>query len=476
MAADPFAVRRAGMEFVTVMQKVLDHIQKRRQGYVEELVDFLAIPSVSTDPAQAAEVRRCAGYCRERLSEIGFPDAEVIDTDGHPVVYAEWLGAPEAPTVLFYGHYDVQPVDPIELWTTPPFEATVRDGRIFARGSADDKGQVFAHWKAWEAHLAAHGRLPCNVKVLLEGEEEIGSEHLGPFIEENRERLAADVVMISDSPMFAAGVPSLCYGLRGLCYMEIHVQGASSDLHSGSFGGAVANPALALAEILATLKDHERHVSIAGFYDRVRPLSDEERSEFRKLPFDEHGYRQELGVSELVGEAGFTTLERVWARPTLDVNGMVSGFIGQGAKTVLPARASAKVSMRLVPDQDPDEVAYLFRRHVEGVSPPGVTVRVEKLHGAEPYLAPIDHPANRAARRALDRAFGADVVMTREGGSIPITTTFRERLGLTSILMGFGTPDENAHAPDENLVLENFQCGVVAAAHFYHEYAAEGKP
>ncbi|MGH7573041.1 MAG: dipeptidase [Gemmatimonadota bacterium] len=471
MTTPPFADRRAPVEFVLPMQKVLDHIRGQRDGYVEELGEFLAIPSVSTDPARAGDVRRCAEYCRDRLSGIGFSQAELIDTDGHPVVYAEWLDAPEAPTVLFYGHYDVQPVDPIDLWTTPPFEATVRDGRIFARGSADDKGQVFAHWKAWEAHLAAHGRLPCNVKVLIEGEEEIGSEHLMPFIEANQERLAADVVMISDSPMFAAGVPSLCYGLRGLCYMEIHVQGARSDLHSGSFGGAVANPALALAEILATLKDHERHVSIEGFYDRVRPISDEERSEFRKLPFDESAYRRELGVSELEGEAGFTTLERIWARPTLDVNGIVSGFTGQGAKTVLPARASAKVSMRLVPDQDPDQIAELFRHHVETVSPSGVTVRVETLHGTRPYLAPIDHPANQAARRALEKAFKADAVMTREGGSIPVTTTFQERLGVTSILMGFGTPDENAHAPDENLVLENFHGGIVTAAHFYNEYA-----
>jgi acetylornithine deacetylase/succinyl-diaminopimelate desuccinylase-like protein len=456
------------------MEKVLAQIRERQGGYVEDLGKFLAIPSVSTDPAHAGDVHRCAGYCRDRLSEIGFPDAELIETDGHPIVFAQWLDAPSSPTVLFYGHYDVQPVDPIELWTTPPFEATVRDGRIFARGSADDKGQVFAHWKAWEAHLAAHGRLPCNVKVLLEGEEEIGSEHLAPFIEENADRLAADVVMISDSPMFASGVPSLCYGLRGLCYMEIHVQGARSDLHSGSFGGAVANPALALAEILATLKDHERHVAIEGFYDHVRPLTDEERAEFRKLPFDENAYRRDLGVPELVGEAGFATLERVWARPSLDVNGLVSGFTGEGAKTVLPARATAKVSMRLVPEQDPETVAELFRRHVESVAPPGVTVEIRKLHGAKPYLAPIDHPANRAARRALGLAFEAETVMTREGGTIPVTTTFQERLGLTSVMMGFGTPDENAHAPDENLVLENFHGGVVAAAHFYNEYAKEG--
>lgn len=455
------------------MEKVLEQIRSRRDGYVAELEEFLAIPSVSTDPAHAADVHRCAGYCRDRLAAIGFPDAEVTETEGHPIVYAEWLDAPSAPTVLFYGHYDVQPVDPIELWTSPPFEATVRDDRIFARGSADDKGQVFAHWKAWEAHLIAHGRLPCNVKVLLEGEEEIGSEHLVPFIEENAERLAADVVMISDSPMFASGVPSLCYGLRGMCYMEIHVRGARTDLHSGSFGGAVANPALALAEILATLKDHERHVAIEGFYDHVLPLTDPERAEIRKLPFDEEAYRRDLGVPELAGEEGFTTLERVWARPTLDVNGIVSGFTGEGAKTVLPARAMAKVSMRLVPEQDPEEVAGLFRRHVENVIPRGVTVEVRKLHGTKPYLAPIDHPANRAARRALSLAFGAEAVMTREGGSIPVTTTFQERLGLTSIMMGFGTPDENAHAPDENLVLENFHGGVVAAAHFYDEYARE---
>jgi acetylornithine deacetylase/succinyl-diaminopimelate desuccinylase-like protein len=455
------------------MEKVLAQIRERHGGYVQELADFLAIPSVSTDPARAGDVRRCAEYCRDRLSELGFPDSEMLETDGHPIVLAQWLEAPSAPTVLFYGHYDVQPVDPVDLWTTPPFEATVRDGRIFARGSADDKGQVFAHWKAWEAHFAAHGRLPCNVKVLLEGEEEIGSEHLEPFIGKNADRLAADVVMISDSPMFASGVPSLCYGLRGMCYMEIHVRGARSDLHSGSFGGAVANPALALAEILATLEDHERHVAIEGFYDHVLPLTDEERAEFRKLPFDENAYRRELDVPELVGEAGFTTLERVWARPTLDVNGLVSGFTGEGAKTVLPARAMAKVSMRLVPDQDPETVADLFRRHVESVTPPGVTVEVRKLHGARPYLAPIDHPANQAARRALSLAFGGETVMTREGGTIPVTTTFQERLGVASVMMGFGTPDENAHAPDENLVLENFHGGIVAAAHFYDEFAGE---
>jgi acetylornithine deacetylase/succinyl-diaminopimelate desuccinylase-like protein len=458
-----------------MMDNVIREIERRRDGYVDELAEFLAIPSVSTDPDHAADVRRCAAYCRDALEKIGFPTAEVHETAGHPIVTAEWSGAPGAPTVLFYGHYDVQPVDPVELWTTPPFEATVRDGRIYGRGSADDKGQVLCHWKAWEAHFAAHGKLPCNVKVLLEGEEEIGSQHLAPFIRENRARLASDVVLISDSPMFARGVPSLCYGLRGLCYMEIHVRGARSDLHSGSFGGAVANPAQALATILAGLKDHEHHVAIEGFYDKVRPVSERERAEFGRLPFNEIEFRQQLDVPELVGEAGFTTLERIWARPTLDINGMISGFTGKGAKTVLPGEASAKVSMRLVPDQDPDEVGELFRRHVESHVPAGVRVRVESLHGARPYIAPLEHPANRAAARALEKAFSAAPVFTREGGSIPVTVTFQEELAATSILMGFGLPDENAHAPDEHLDLENFHGGVLSSAWFYEEYARSGE-
>ncbi|MFN2383687.1 MAG: dipeptidase [Gemmatimonadota bacterium] len=453
------------------MEAVLRHIASREEQYVEELTRLLAIPSVSTDPAHAEDCRRCAEYCREALAGVGFAVTEVIETPGHPLVYAEWLGAPGAPTVLFYGHYDVQPVDPIALWTTPPFEASVRDGRIYGRGSADDKGQIFIHWKAWEAHFAAHGGLPCNVKVVLEGEEEIGSAHLEPFIAGNRERLAADTVLISDNAMFARGVPSLCYGLRGLCYMEIHVRGANTDLHSGSFGGAVANPAQALTTILAGLKDHEQHVAIEGFYDKVRPLSEEERAEFRRLPFNEAEFRQQLEVPDLVGEAGFTTLERIWARPALDINGMLSGFTGAGAKTVLPAEASAKVSMRLVPDQDPAEIAALFTRHVEAAAPAGVTVRVSGLHGADPYLAPRDHPANRAAHRALEQGFGVAPVFTREGGSIPVTVAFQRLLGVTSILMGFGLPDENAHAPDENLDLDTFHRGVRAAAHFYREYA-----
>jgi acetylornithine deacetylase/succinyl-diaminopimelate desuccinylase-like protein len=454
------------------MNAVIDHIESRHDAHVEDLKSFVAIPSVSTNPEHAPDVERCAEHCHDSLRDVGFQTVEVVRTDGHPIVYAEWLEAEGAPTVLFYGHYDVQPPDPIELWTSPPFEATVRDGKIYGRGSVDDKGQVLAHWKAWEAHFAVNGRLPCNVKVLLEGEEEVGSHNLEPFLVERHADLAADVILISDSPMFARGVPSLCYGLRGLCYMELHVRGANTDLHSGSFGGAVANPAQALAKILASLKDENERITIDGFYDRVQPLTDEERDEFARLPFDEEEYKRLLDVSELVGEAGFSTLERTWVRPALDINGMISGFTGDGAKTVLPGEASGKVSMRLVPDQDPEEIADLFAAHVERVTPPGVTVKVTPHHGARAYLAPLDHPANQAAKRALAAAFGAEPVFTREGGSIPITNSFQSTLGLTSILMGFGLPDENAHAPDENLDLDNFQRGIAAAAHFYHEYAS----
>lgn len=452
------------------MDEVIRHIEARHDEALGTLTEFISIPSVSTDPEHADDVRRCGEYCAESLQAIGFQKVEIIETERHPIVYAEWMGDPEKPTVLFYGHYDVQPVDPIELWNSPPFEATVRNGRIYGRGSVDDKGQIFAHWKAWEAHFATHGKLPCNVKVLLEGEEEVGSEGLEAFIPLNHDLLRADMVMISDSSMFAEDVPSLGYGLRGMAYMEIHVSGPKGDLHSGSFGGAVANPAQALTRIVASLKDHEDHIAIEGFYDRVRPLTEEERAEFRRLPFNEAEFRQQTGVPEVAGEAGFTTLERVWARPALDVNGIISGFTGKGAKTVLPAKASAKVSMRLVADQEPNEIADLFARHVEAVAPPGVRVEVEYLHGGPPYLADRDHPGNLAAKRALAKAFEAEPVFTREGGSIPVTTTFQRELGLTSVMMGLGLPDQNAHAPDENLSVRNFQRGIVAAAHFYNEY------
>jgi acetylornithine deacetylase/succinyl-diaminopimelate desuccinylase-like protein len=450
---------------------VLEELERTRGEALEGLFDFLRIPSVSTDPSRRPEVRRAAEFLAGALREAGLPTVEIHETGGHPVVYAEDLRA-AGPTLLLYGHYDVQPEEPVELWDSGPFDPTVRDGELYARGAADDKGQVWSHVWAVAAWLRSAGRLPARLKVLIEGEEEIGSPNLGPLVARERARLAADAVVISDSPMLERGVPSLCYGLRGLTYQEIFVTGASTDLHSGSFGGAVANPAQALATILAGLKDGRNRVAIPGFYDRVRPLQEAERRALAALPFDEPLYRERLGVPALAGEEGFTTLERVWARPTLEVNGLLSGYTGEGAKTVLPARAMAKVSMRLVPDQDPDEISRLFADRVRALTPRGVRVQVRPHHGNRAFLAPVDHPAVRAASRALARGFGREPVMIREGGSIPVAVTLAETLGAPVVLMGFGTPDENAHAPNEHLSLENFEGGARSSALFLEELAA----
>src|SRR5215210_5682877 len=339
------------------MDNIVDFINVNRDRYLEELKQYLAIPSISALPQHAADVRRCAEWTKTEMSRIGLQNTRLEETSGHPIVYGEWVGAQGAPTILFYGHYDVQPVDPINLWTSPPFEATIRDGEIYARGSADDKGQVFMHFKAVEAHLKQHGTLPVNMKFLIEGEEEVGSANLDNFINAHKDLLKADVVVISDSPMFERGVPSICYGLRGLTYFQIDLRGTKYDLHSGSFGGAVANPAMVLAQVLAQMKDKSGRIKIPNFYDDVVPLKEEERQEFARLPFKEKKYRQDLGAPKLAGEAGYTTLERVWARPTFEVNGLLAGFTGEGAKTVIPATAMAKISTRLVPDQDPEEIA-----------------------------------------------------------------------------------------------------------------------
>lgn len=448
----------------------LEYLEARREESLDQLKDFLRIPSVSTDPLRTAEVRRAAEFVRDALRRAGLPRVEIVDTPGHPIVYAEDLRS-GGPTLLVYGHYDVQPEQPVELWESGPFEPTVRDGELYARGAADDKGQFWVHVKALEALLRTAGRLPCNVKVVVEGEEEIGGSHLGVFLEDRRDLLQAQAVVISDSPMFERGVPSLCYGLRGLSYMEIVVTGAATDLHSGSFGGAVANPAQALAAILTGLKDEANRVAIPGFYDRVRELTAAEREAFAALPFDPEAYRSQLGVPELVGEKGFSTLERVWARPTLEINGLLSGFTGEGTKTVLPARAMAKVSMRLVPEQDPDEIARLFEERVRSLAPAGVRVEVRKHHGGRAFLTELDHPAMRAAARALERGFGRPPVYIREGGSVPVAVDFAEKLGLPVVLMGFGTPDENAHAPNEHLNLENFYGGMKTAVYFLEEFA-----
>jgi acetylornithine deacetylase/succinyl-diaminopimelate desuccinylase-like protein len=410
------------------------------------------------------------------MQRVGLQNVRLIETPGNPVVYGDWLGAPGAPTILFYGHYDVQPIDPIELWESPPFEATVRDGEIYARGAADDKGQVFMHLKAIEAHLRQSGSLPVNMKIVLEGEEEVGSAHLDDFIREHKGELGADVVVISDSPMFDRGVPSICYGLRGLVYFQIDLRGTKSDLHSGSFGGAVANPAFVLAAVLAQMKDKGGRVRIPGFYDEVRPLDEAEREEFKRLPFNETRYRKELGAPKLFGERGFSTLERIWGRPTFEVNGLLSGFTGEGAKTVIPAVAMAKVSMRLVPDQNPDTIAERFEAYVRKVTPKTVELRVTRMHGGRPWMTGFDNPFVQAAGRAIELGFGERPVFNREGGSIPVVSTFQEVLGLPAVLFGVGLPDENAHAPNEKLDLGNFHNGVIASAHLYHEVANVAVP
>src|SRR5499426_3757342 len=365
------------------MNSVVDFINTHRDRYVDELKQYLAIPSISALPQHAADVKRAAEWSAEEMRRIGLQNVRLISTPGNPVVYGDWLHAEGAPTILFYGHYDVQPVDPLNLWTSPPFEATVRDGEMYARGSADDKGQVFMHFKAVEAHIKQNGRLPVNIKFILEGEEEVGSEHLDDFIRAHKDELRADVVVISDSPMFARGVPSICYGLRGLVYFQIDLRGSGTDLHSGSFGGAVANPAIVLSQMLAQMKDRGGRIKIPGFYDDVMPLQDEERKAWAALPFNEKQYKKDFGIPKVAGETGYSTLERTWARPTFEVNGLLSGFTGEGAKTVLPAVAMAKVSMRLVPNQNPDKIAGLFEQYVQTITPKTVELKVTRMHGGK---------------------------------------------------------------------------------------------
>jgi len=451
------------------MNHVVDFIHTSRERYVEELKPFLAIPSISALPEHKADVHRCAEWVKAEMARIGLEHVQVVETAGHPLVRADWLHAEGAPTALFYGHYDVQPVDPLDEWKTPPFEPTVREGDIFARGAADDKGQVFVHLKAIEAHLARTGRLPINLKVVLEGEEEVGSEHLGPYVREHASELAADVVLISDTEMFDRGVPSLCYGLRGLCYMQIDLRGTHGDLHSGGYGGAVANPANVLAHVLAQLKDKSGTIRIPGFYDDVRPLREEERNEFRRLPYDETAVKKQLGAPRLAGERGYSVLERIWARPTLDVNGLLSGWTGDGSKTIIPATSMAKVSMRLVPDQRPEKIAELFEAFVRKITPKTVSLKVTNLHGASPWMTDFDNVYVQAAGRAIEKGFGKRPVYTREGGSIPVVSDFQAALNVPVVLFGFGLPDDNLHAPNEKFNLDNFFNGVLASAFLYEE-------
>jgi acetylornithine deacetylase/succinyl-diaminopimelate desuccinylase-like protein len=449
-----------------------DFLRKNDSRIHDELFEFLRIPSVSAKSEHNADTRRAAEWVKNSLDKIGVP-AKVYPTAGHPVVVGEWRNAPEAPTVLVYGHYDVQPAEPLELWTSPAFEPTLRNGNIYARGSVDDKGQVFLHIKALEAHLATRNKLPVNVVVIVEGEEEIGSDHLASFVEQQKKLLQADAVVISDSAMFAPGLPSILSSLRGLAYFEINVQGPKGDLHSGSYGGAVVNPAMALDRILATFHDKDGRIAIPGFYKKVRDWNPKIRKQMRSLPFDDKTLMKETGVVALGGEKGYTTLEKLWSRPTCEVNGLLSGYTGEGAKTVLPAKAMAKVSCRLVPDQDPADIEKLLKAHVAKVAPKGVRAEVKALHGGYPWRAELSGPIYDAARRALSAAFGKEPVITGEGGSIPVVGDFQDILGAPVLLVGFGLPGENAHAPDEWLSDENFRLGMRAMAALWDEYGGK---
>ncbi len=458
----------------SVKSDLTDYLEKTYPQTRDELFDFLRIPSVSAKSEHNSDTAKAAEWVRSSLETAGLK-AQVFPTPGHPIVIGEWRGAEGAPTVLVYGHYDVQPAEPLDLWTSPPFEPTVRNGNIYARGSVDDKGQLFLHIKALQAHLATRGKLPVNVVVIAEGEEEIGSDNLEHFVEEKKDLLAAEAVVISDSAMFAPGQPSILSSLRGLAYFELIVEGPTVDLHSGAYGGAVVNPAMALARILATMHDEKGHVMIEGFYDSVREWKPEVLAGMRKLPFDSETFRKETGAPTLGGEKGYTVLEQLWARPTLEVNGLLSGYIGEGAKTVLPSKAMAKVSCRLVPDQSPQEIEKLILAHVQKVAPKGVNTSVRFLHGGKPWRAELNGPLYDAARRALATAFEKPPVVVGEGGSIPVVGDFERILGAPVLLVGFGLPGENAHAPDEWMSEENFRIGMRAIAAFWDEYGVASK-
>ena len=448
--------------------------QTREQG-LKELEDFLRIPSISSQPEHADDVRRAAGHLAEQYERIGMENAEVIETEGHPVVYADWLKAPGKPTVLLYGHYDVQPVDPLDLWKSPPFEPIQQDGQLLGRGASDDKGQIALHWQAIQAWLNTTGELPLNLKVIAEGEEEIASPHFEAFVEANAERLRTTYCVVSDTSMVAKGFPAITYALRGLVYFELRVEAATTDMHSGLLGGMAPNPAQALAEILVRLKEPAGHVLVPGFYDGVRPLSEEERRQFARVPFDEAALKKTYGLTALHGEPGFTPTERNWARPTLEVNGIWGGYQGPGAKTIIPAWAAAKISCRLVPDQDPKAVAQALREYIDEVAPKTVRVSVAELSGhGDPWITPIDHPLIQAAGRALSRVYGREPALIRSGGSIGAVEVMARRLRAPCLLVGFVLPDSLAHAPNERLDLDSFHLGKKAALHLWEEIAKIG--
>ncbi len=451
------------------MENIKSYIEENKDRFLEELFGLIRIPSVSSRKENKPDMHKAAEYIRKSLLDAGADMAEVISTDGHPVLYAEKIIDPALPVVMVYGHYDVQPAEPLDLWKSPPFEPEIREGKIWGRGADDDKGQLFMHVYAFE-YMVKTGTLPCNVKFMVEGEEEIGSPSLVKFCHANKEKLKCDVIIVSDTSMIGPDVPSITTGLRGLSYVEVEVRGPNRDLHSGLYGGAVANPVNVLARMIASLTDENNRVTIPGFYDDVLEASPLERKEMAKAPFDIEQYKKDIDVDELSGEEGYSTMERTGIRPSLDVNGIWGGYTEEGAKTILPAKACAKISMRLVPNQSPEKIDNLFIKHFESIAPPGVRVSARVLHGGEGYVSPVDHPAYLAASRAYEKTFGKKPVPFRSGGSIPIISRFEKVLGVKSILMGFGLESDAIHSPNENYPLGNFYKGIETIPLFYSYY------
>jgi acetylornithine deacetylase/succinyl-diaminopimelate desuccinylase-like protein len=448
-----------------------DYVTSNKQRFLDELKDFLRIPSVSTLPEHQPDIARAAQFVADSLRQAGLENVEVIPTAKHPLVYADWLHAPGKPTVLCYGHYDVQPPDPLELWKTPPFEPTERDGNLYGRGTADDKGQMYMHVKAVEALRAVNGTLPVNLKFLVEGEEEIGGESIAKFVEQNPQKLKADVALVSDTALYAEGIPTLCIGLRGLVYTEIEATGPMRDLHSGLYGGAAPNAVFGLVELLAKLKDANGHINVPGMYDDVAPPAPAEKKSWESLPFSEEQFlKKEVGSTQLTGEPGYSVLEKVWARPTLEVHGIAGGFTAAGAKTVIPAKATAKVSIRLVPNQDPDKIVAAFKDYVKACTPAGIETEVRVLNAGPGLMVDPEHPAIRVAAKAFGEILNRDTVFIRSGGSIPIVGDFARHLGIPTILMGFGLPDDGLHSPNEKYKIDNYYTGIMTIAHFFEQY------
>jgi acetylornithine deacetylase/succinyl-diaminopimelate desuccinylase-like protein len=451
---------------------IKEYISSNKDRFISELFDWLRIPSVSADSRHKNDVRKAAEFLRDKFVAAGAENIEICETKGHPIVYAEKIINPALPTVLVYGHYDVQPADPLNLWDSPPFEPVIKDDKIFARGACDDKGQVYMHVKAFET-MMKNSQLSCNVKFMVEGEEEVGSDNLGTFVKENKSKLKADIILISDTALISLLHPSITTGLRGLSYMEVEVTGPNRDLHSGVYGGAVANPINVLCEMIASLHDKDGKITVKEFYDKVADLTKEQREALNNAPFDLNEYKKELGIDEIKGERGYSTLERTGVRPTLDVNGIWGGYTGEGAKTVLPSKAHAKISMRLVPNQVSAEITELFTKHFKSIAPPSVKVKVTAHHGGEPAVTSTESPAYKAASKAFEEVWGKKPIPTRDGGSIPIVALFKRELSLDTVLMGFGLDSDAIHSPNEHYGVKNFMLGIETIVSFYKHFAAK---